>query len=170
MLHLHSPPPPSPQPFGHLARCMSRHPPPAPPPTPPHTPSLHTYTHYYPTSIRLQGKLHVLIALWHTLKATSSRMHKWPKQAKICQQIELCIDSWPWCRPNVGLVIEGAALATALLKHNAQPFLGLCQACQGVVCCRVTPMQKAQVVALVKKTGAITLGELSQAMVQHALT
>ena len=61
-------------------------------------------------------------------------------------------------RPNVGLVIEGAALATALLRHNAQPFLGLCQACRGVVCCRVTPMQKAQVVSLVKKTGAITLG------------
>ena len=58
----------------------------------------------------------------------------------------------------MGLVIEGAALATALLRHNAQPFLGLCQACRGVVCCRVTPMQKAQVVALVKKTGAITLG------------
>ena len=70
------------------------------------------------------------------------------------------LDSWLWCRPNVGLVIEGAALATALLRHNAQPFLGLCQACQGVVCCRVTPMQKAQVVALVKKTGAITLGDL----------
>ena len=64
-----------------------------------------------------------------------------------------------WCRPNVGLVIEGAALATALLRHNAQPFLGLCKACRGVVCCRVTPMQKAQVVALVKQTGAITLGE-----------
>ena len=63
-----------------------------------------------------------------------------------------------WCRPNVGLVIEGAALATALLRHNAQPFLGLCQACQGVVCCRVTPMQKAQVVSLVKRSGAITLG------------
>lgn len=63
-----------------------------------------------------------------------------------------------WHRPNVGLVIEGAALAVALLRHNALPFLGLCQACQGVVCCRVTPMQKAQVVALVKKTGAITLG------------
>ena len=65
-----------------------------------------------------------------------------------------------WCRPNVGLVIEGAALATALLRHNAQPFLGLCQACQGVVCCRVTPMQKAQVVSLVKRSGAITLGNL----------
>ncbi|DBB09563.1 hypothetical protein WJX82_007159 [Trebouxia sp. C0006] len=61
-------------------------------------------------------------------------------------------------RPNVGLVIEGAALATALLRHNSQPFLGLCQACQGVVCCRVTPMQKAQVVSLVKRSGAITLG------------
>ena len=69
-----------------------------------------------------------------------------------------CSNRAGWCRPNVGLVIEGAALATALLRHNAQPFLGLCQACQGVVCCRVTPMQKAQVVSLVKRSGAITLG------------
>lgn len=62
-------------------------------------------------------------------------------------------------RPNVGLVIEGAALAVALLRWNAKPFLQLCQSCRGVVCCRVTPMQKAQVVALVKSTGAITLGQ-----------
>lgn len=66
----------------------------------------------------------------------------------------------PVCRPNVGLVIEGAALAVALLRWNAPPFLQLCEACRGVVCCRVTPMQKAQVVALVKKTGAITLGQI----------
>ncbi len=65
-----------------------------------------------------------------------------------------------WYRPNVGLVIEGAALATALLRHNAQAFLRLCQACQGVVCCRVTPVQKAQVVSLVKRSSAITLGNL----------
>lgn len=62
-------------------------------------------------------------------------------------------------RPNVGLVIEGAALAVVLLRWNAKPFLQLCQSCRGVVCCRVTPMQKAQVVALVKSTGAITLGQ-----------
>lgn len=72
-------------------------------------------------------------------------------------------------RLNIGLVIEGAALATALLRHNAQPFLGLCQACRGVVCCRVTPMQKAQVVSLVKKTGAITLGTAFDLKLYHNL-
>ncbi len=33
-----------------------------------------------------------------------------------------------WYKPNVGLLIEGAALTTDLLRHNAQAFLRLCQA------------------------------------------
>ena len=48
---------------------------------------------------------------------------------------------------------EGEYSAMALL------FLRLCMACRSVVCCRVSPLQKAQVVNLVKKNikGAITL-------------
>ncbi|DBA97005.1 TPA: hypothetical protein ACH3X1_015288 [Trebouxia sp. C0004] len=34
-------------------------------------------------------------------------------------------------RPNIELVKEGVALTTDLLRHNAQAFLRLCQACQG---------------------------------------
>ena len=63
------------------------------------------------------------------------------------------------CRPNLGLVIEGAALAVALQPQNAANLLALCQVCRAVVCCRVTPMQKAQVVQMVKRrAGGITLG------------
>eukprot|EP00891_Asterochloris_glomerata_P006425 jgi/Astpho2/6425/e_gw1.00093.28.1_t len=62
-------------------------------------------------------------------------------------------------RGNLGLVIEGGALAQALHRQNANNFLELCKSCHAVVCCRVTPMQKAQVVSLVKHHGgAITLG------------
>jgi magnesium-transporting ATPase (P-type) len=46
---------------------------------------------------------------------------------------------------GVGLVIDGAALALALTPAHEAAFLELCRACAGVVCCRVSPMQKAQV-------------------------
>jgi hypothetical protein len=46
---------------------------------------------------------------------------------------------------NVGICIEGGALHHCLLEHCHQPFLELCNACKSVVCCRVSPMQKAQV-------------------------
>ncbi|KAK9820083.1 hypothetical protein WJX72_005942 [[Myrmecia] bisecta] len=62
-------------------------------------------------------------------------------------------------RPNIGLVIEGGALAVALKAQNEDTFLDLCKLCQGVVCCRVSPMQKALVVHMVKaKAKAVTLG------------
>jgi magnesium-transporting ATPase (P-type) len=49
----------------------------------------------------------------------------------------------------VGLVIDGAALALALQPAHEGEFLDLCRSCAAVVCCRVSPMQKAQVGVLV---------------------
>jgi magnesium-transporting ATPase (P-type) len=49
---------------------------------------------------------------------------------------------------GVGLVIDGAALALALTPAHEGAFLELCRACGAVVCCRVSPMQKAQVGAV----------------------
>jgi hypothetical protein len=46
---------------------------------------------------------------------------------------------------GVGLVIDGGALAVALQPEFENLFLDLCKACSAVVCCRVSPMQKAQV-------------------------
>ncbi len=46
---------------------------------------------------------------------------------------------------SVGLVIEGGALAQCLMEQNHEAFLELCKECKAVVCCRVSPMQKAQV-------------------------
>ncbi|KAG2485813.1 hypothetical protein HYH03_015523 [Edaphochlamys debaryana] len=59
----------------------------------------------------------------------------------------------------VGLVLEGGALARLLKKEHAGQLVDLCTGCKSVVCCRVSPMQKAQVVKLVQRERkAIVLG------------
>ncbi|KAM4829760.1 putative phospholipid-transporting ATPase IM [Thomomys bottae] len=56
------------------------------------------------------------------------------------------------------LVINGHSLAYALESDMKNDFLKLACMCRAVVCCRVTPLQKAQVVELVKKyRNAVTL-------------
>uniref|UniRef100_UPI0037E730A8 phospholipid-transporting ATPase ID-like isoform X1 n=1 Tax=Semicossyphus pulcher TaxID=241346 RepID=UPI0037E730A8 len=57
-----------------------------------------------------------------------------------------------------GLVINGHSLAYALEHSMEQEFLKTACMCKSVICCRVTPLQKAQVVELVKKyKKAVTL-------------
>jgi magnesium-transporting ATPase (P-type) len=59
---------------------------------------------------------------------------------------------------GTGLVIDGGALVVALQPQFEELFLQLCRACTAVICCRVSPMQKAQVTRLLKKkAGAVTL-------------
>ncbi|XP_062898968.1 phospholipid-transporting ATPase ID-like [Mobula hypostoma] len=59
---------------------------------------------------------------------------------------------------DYGLVISGDALAHALEEDLELLFLKTACLCKTVICCRVTPLQKAQVVELVKKyKEAITL-------------
>ncbi|KNC78142.1 hypothetical protein SARC_09412, partial [Sphaeroforma arctica JP610] len=56
------------------------------------------------------------------------------------------------------LVIDGASLAFALSDRCGFDFLTVGKACQSVICCRVSPLQKADVVRLVKSnTDAATL-------------
>ncbi|XP_066062825.1 phospholipid-transporting ATPase ID isoform X11 [Chamaea fasciata] len=56
------------------------------------------------------------------------------------------------------LVINGHSLAHALEADMEVEFLETACACKAVICCRVTPLQKAQVVELVKKyKKAVTL-------------
>ena len=61
---------------------------------------------------------------------------------------------------DFGLVIEGGALRYALLEKNVDRFMDLCDACSGgVVCCRVSPIQKAAVCeAMKKRKGRVVLG------------
>ncbi|XP_015997328.2 phospholipid-transporting ATPase ID isoform X2 [Rousettus aegyptiacus] len=59
---------------------------------------------------------------------------------------------------DYGLVISGHSLAHALEADMELEFLETACACKAVICCRVTPLQKAQVVELVKKyKKAVTL-------------
>lgn len=70
-----------------------------------------------------------------------------------------------------GMLITGQALSFALLDKMKMEFLELGTMCKAVVCCRVTPLQKAQVVELVmqnekKITLAIGDGANDVSMIQ----
>ncbi|KNC98070.1 phospholipid-translocating P-type ATPase, flippase [Spizellomyces punctatus DAOM BR117] len=55
------------------------------------------------------------------------------------------------------LIIDGQALQTALQPQNRSTLLKLSTHCTSVICCRVSPLQKAQIVTLIKETGAMCL-------------
>ncbi|KAF9240395.1 Ca-transporting ATPase [Melanogaster broomeanus] len=52
---------------------------------------------------------------------------------------------------DLALVIDGKSLTFALEKDISKSFLELALLCKAVICCRVSPLQKALVVKLVKK-------------------
>ena len=52
---------------------------------------------------------------------------------------------------TLALVIDGKSLTFALEKHLEKQFLELAVLCKAVICCRVSPLQKALVVKLVKR-------------------
>ncbi|KAG8883990.1 hypothetical protein FRB97_005434 [Tulasnella sp. 331] len=52
---------------------------------------------------------------------------------------------------DLALVIDGKSLTFALEKPLSKDFLELAMLCKAVICCRVSPLQKALVVKLVKK-------------------
>lgn len=75
--------------------------------------------------------------------------------------------------PTHGLVIDGFTLRWVLNERCKQKFLLLCKQCKSVLCCRVSPAQKAAVVAMVKNgldvmTLSIGDGANDVAMIQEA--
>ncbi|KAG6381872.1 Ca-transporting ATPase [Boletus reticuloceps] len=52
---------------------------------------------------------------------------------------------------DLALIIDGKSLTFALDKEVSKSFLELALLCKAVICCRVSPLQKALVVKLVKK-------------------
>jgi len=75
--------------------------------------------------------------------------------------------------PTHAVVIDGDSLKICLDKKIRQKFLLLCKQCKSVLCCRVSPAQKAAVVSLVKNgLDVITLsigdGANDVAMIQEA--
>ncbi len=75
---------------------------------------------------------------------------------------------------KVGLIIEGAQLTKCLQPQNRKQFVELADNADGVICCRVSPAQKAEVVKLVQENmpGKLTLsigdGANDVAMIQQA--
>ncbi|KAK3709346.1 phospholipid transporting ATPase [Vermiconidia calcicola] len=75
--------------------------------------------------------------------------------------------------PTHGLVIDGETLKLMLDAKLKQKFLLLCKECRSVLCCRVSPAQKAAVVQMVKHgldvmTLSIGDGANDVAMIQEA--
>ncbi|KAH9884860.1 phospholipid-translocating P-type ATPase [Xylariomycetidae sp. FL2044] len=75
--------------------------------------------------------------------------------------------------PTHALIIDGFTLRWALDDSLKQKFLLLCKQCASVLCCRVSPAQKAAVVAMVKTgldvmTLSIGDGANDVAMIQEA--
>jgi phospholipid-translocating ATPase len=75
--------------------------------------------------------------------------------------------------PTHAIVIDGDSLKLVLDSKLKQKFLLLCKQCRAVLCCRVSPSQKAAVVQLVKRgldclTLSIGDGANDVAMIQEA--
>lgn len=73
----------------------------------------------------------------------------------------------------MALIVDGKTLKYALSHELQKDFIELCVSCKVVICCRVSPMQKAEVVELVTKhTKAVSLaigdGANDVAMIQKA--
>lgn len=73
----------------------------------------------------------------------------------------------------MALVVDGTTLKYALSCDLRREFLDVCISCKVVICCRVSPIQKAEVVDLVTtNTNSVTLaigdGANDVAMIQKA--
>ncbi|CAL1593341.1 unnamed protein product [Knipowitschia caucasica] len=72
-----------------------------------------------------------------------------------------------------GLVVDGASLSLALREHE-KLFMEVCKNCSAVLCCRMSPLQKAKVVRLIKTspekpiTLAVGDGANDVSMIQEA--
>ncbi|CAD5221755.1 unnamed protein product [Bursaphelenchus xylophilus] len=92
-----------------------------------------------------------------------SKLESFIEAAKNFQQMNI----------EFALVISGGTLQHAMVGEARQQFAALAWLCRAVVCCRMTPMQKAEVVELVRSFGdhivlAIGDGANDVAMIQAA--
>ncbi|KAM7451065.1 putative phospholipid-transporting ATPase IF [Porites harrisoni] len=58
----------------------------------------------------------------------------------------------PGSRKQYGLVIDGASLSLVFKGPYTGLFVDICRQCVAVLCCRMSPLQKAQIVHLVKSS------------------
>ena len=75
---------------------------------------------------------------------------------------------------SFALTIDGGTLSVLFKENFDDPFREICMRCDAVLCCRMSPAQKAQVVKLVKTskskpmTAAIGDGANDVSMIQEA--
>lgn len=82
------------------------------------------------------------------LKELEKRAQTSPEPATLGKDFHRPPD--PQCSGRAGLVITGKTLEFALQESVQRQFLELTSRCQAVVCCRATPLQKSEVVKLVR--------------------
>ncbi|KAK4225535.1 hypothetical protein QBC38DRAFT_368573 [Podospora fimiseda] len=92
----------------------------------------------------LSEDMMLLIVNEETAEATRDNIQK--KMDAIKNQGDATIEM-----ETLALVIDGKSLTYALEKDLEKLFLDLAIMCKAVICCRVSPLQKAMVVKLVKK-------------------
>uniref|UniRef100_A0A4W3HRR3 Phospholipid-transporting ATPase n=1 Tax=Callorhinchus milii TaxID=7868 RepID=A0A4W3HRR3_CALMI len=85
---------------------------------------------------------------WHGLCATRATI------TRHCIDLGECLNK----ENDVALIVDGHTLKYALSFEVRQSFLDLALSCKAVICCRVSPLQKSEIVEMVKKhVNAITL-------------
>lgn len=78
--------------------------------------------------------------------------------AAVIHQQLTTIEAHPDAINELALIVEGRSLQHALQAPVSDAFLRLASQCKAVMCCRVSPLQKALVVELVKaNTGSVLL-------------
>ncbi|KAL1842730.1 hypothetical protein VTJ49DRAFT_4368 [Mycothermus thermophilus] len=92
----------------------------------------------------LSEDMMLLIVNEENAAATRDNLQK--KLDAIRNQADITIET-----NTLALVIDGKSLTYALEKDMEKLFLDLAVMCKAVICCRVSPLQKAMVVKLVKK-------------------
>ncbi|XP_039527793.1 probable phospholipid-transporting ATPase VD isoform X3 [Pimephales promelas] len=113
---------------------------------------------------------HLLMANCDSKEACEAQLHELQLEIK---QVTNGGASKDDCSSDCVLVIDGRTLDYALQKELQEPFLELTCRCRSVICCRSTPLQKSQVVRLVRDklkvmTLAIGDGANDVSMIQMA--
>ena len=86
----------------------------------------------------------------------------------------LCVLDQTSVTIQTALIIDGKTLTFATMEANKRVFLELALICKAVICCRVSPLQKAEMVRMVQQkfskevTLAIGDGANDVAMIQAA--
>ena len=113
----------------------------------------------------LDHESQIILINTESLEETKNEVRTQLKRLKGASEVEVS---------NASLVVDGPSLTFALDEELKPDFIDLLKRCRSVICCRVSPIQKAEVVGLVKQSnkGDITLaigdGANDVAMIQKA--